>query len=120
MKKRIAFWTILCALAALVVWWVQFFPYDEDRLLGAVPPDAVFVSLHDRLDERWPNIFDTPAVRRTLLAAGVDVEDLDRLRRDPDVLDAVRRFASKKTVVAYVPSGARGVSGWVIGTWRGR
>ncbi|MBM4142076.1 MAG: DsbA family protein [Lentisphaerae bacterium] len=120
MTRRLLFWAVLALFIALTAWWCVYFPFDRARLYRAVPREAVFVSEHERLAERWKEFAGNPLTAAVLAAAGVNAAESAALASDPAVADAVRRFAARDTVVGYAPKlGGTGKPAWVISSWLG-
>ena len=118
--KRLLFWLIFITFAGLSVWWVFHFPYEPGRLYGAIPSEAVFVSEHDRLADRWQGMAKNPLVLNALGACGVKTNDINKIIEDRVTNDLIRRFVSRKTLIAYVPSfGETREPAWVLVSWAG-
>lgn len=118
--KRLLFWLILVLFIALASWWVLYFPYDPRKLYRAIPSNAIFVSEHKQLAERWRSIAGNPVVLGVLNSFGVEQKKVADVVSDPVIGNLVDRFGSRDTVVAYVPSlGNSGAPAWVLGSWAG-
>jgi hypothetical protein len=119
--KRAAFWTLLFVSGLLVVWWILFLPYVPSRLYAAIPPDAAVVTEHVGLGRYWQDLLRHPLVRAVALSHGVEASDLDAALGDPDVGQAVERYAGRHVVFGYVPAfGFSGRPAWVGASWLGR
>lgn len=121
MKVRSAlFWLFLVLFVGLSVWWVFYLPFDRESVYRAIPLNAVFVSEHEKVAERWEAIAKNPLTQCLLSSCGMDVREVKQAIADPEVADMVRRYAARDTVVAYVPSlGQSGQPAWVLASWAG-
>jgi hypothetical protein len=118
--KKILFWLILVAFVGLSVWWVFYFPFNRAKLYRAIPSSAIFVSEHEKLADRWKSLAENPLMLSVLSAVGIENKDIAEIIADPVVSDMVRRFGSKDTVLAYVPSPYASTEGtWVLSSWAG-
>ena len=102
--RRRLFWLILLMFIGLSVWWVFYFPYNPQIVYRAIPSDAVLISEHERLAERWQSMALNPIAAKLLGAAGVKEKDLKESAGDSQVAEWVNRLASRHTVVAWVPT----------------
>jgi hypothetical protein len=119
-RKGPVFWILFCLFIVLGVWWTVYFRYDPERLYRAMPPNAVFVSEHENLADRWDVMKHNELVTAVARLAGVEQEEIDEVANDPVISDWIGRLASKKTVVAYVPAlGRSGEPAWVLASWVG-
>lgn len=120
-NRRRLFWIILLVFLGLSAWWVFYFPYSPAIVYRAIPSDAVLISEHERLAERWQSMARNPLVGKLLGAAGVKEKDIRESAGDSAVADWVERLASRHTVVAWVPAMGRGEgeSAWVLSSWVG-
>lgn len=120
MKRRIWFWGILVSFAATVLGWMLWVPYDSVALYRAVPVQATFVTAHARLADRWSSMIGNPLVQSLGQTMGVDGEDLQALRSNPDAEALMDLLASRETLLAYVPkSEVRHEEAWVVASWIG-
>jgi hypothetical protein len=118
--KRPFFWLILIVFAALFVWWVLYLPYDPKRMYSAIPSNATIVTQHDRLAERWKGLATNTLILKALGTCGVKTNDINEIVEDRVTNDMIGRFASKRTLIAYVPSlGESGPPAWVLASWAG-
>jgi hypothetical protein len=118
--RRTFFWLILIAFVGLSIWQVFRFPYEPERLYSAIPSNALFVSEHDKLSERWQGIAKNPLMLNVLGACGVKTNDICKIVEDRVTNDLIGRFASRKTLIAYVPSfGESREPAWVMASWAG-
>ena len=118
--KKLLFWIILIAFVGLSIWWVFHFSYEPGRLYKAIPSNAIFVSEHDKLAERWQRLAKNRLTLNALAACGVKTNDINKIVEDRVTNDLIRRFASRKTLIAYVPSfGESREPAWVLVSWGG-
>ncbi len=125
-RRRIIFWVILVTFVVSGVWWSFYLPYDEAALYRAVPANALIITEHDDLADRYHQILRNSAVKRSLHLLGDNSLSADRLARDKSLKWACNRFMSKKTVLAFVPMLAysaeyadRSAEAWVFASWVG-
>lgn len=118
---RIIFWCILILFILSAVWWTFYLPYDEDALYRAIPANALVVSEHDNLSERWQQILGNNAVRRSVQILAGESVSLDRIARDKSIKWVCDHFAFKKTLFALVPALGSDVqsTSWVFSSWVG-
>ena len=122
MKKprRPLFYGILVSFIGLSVWWVFHFPFDRLALYSAIPPNAVFIGEHEKIAERWQVVAKNPLSLCLLKSAGLSDKDVEKAVNDVRVDRNLRRFASRDTIIAYVPSlGQSGQPAWVVSSWAG-
>ena len=112
---------IFCALlAALAAWWLLYVPYEPTRPFSAIPANAVFAGVHDRLADRLGDVLASPLTDALLSYSGLDRKWLETIENDPDVLKWLPRLAGRRVVIAYVPSlGNTGCEAWLISAWAG-
>lgn len=116
---RILFWLLLAVFVLLFLFWIAFFPYRTERVYAAIPPGAAFVTRHENLAERWPELSGHPVVRHAVKVFGGDRELLDSLG-SPNTVELVRKMASRTTVFGYVPGRRSGEGDFIVGaTWIG-
>ncbi|MDD4871343.1 MAG: hypothetical protein PHR77_12355 [Kiritimatiellae bacterium] len=114
--KRICFWLILAIFIGITIWWMFYFPYSRERLYRAIPSNAIFVSEHPKIAERWKSIAHNPFTLCLMASAGIKQNAV----LDPGVDLMLRRFASVNAVIAYVPSlSGSGEPAWVFSSWVG-
>ena len=119
-SKRAAFVVILLLFIAFVAWRIFHVPYRPEVLLQAVPGSAAFVSEHDDLAARWPELTSNPLIKTLALSFGVDPEEYESFRNDKVVAWIMKRFAGKRTVIAFLPSlGSDGQPAWMLASWGG-
>lgn len=119
-SKRLWFWVLAAAFAGALFFWITHVPYRPDRLYRAVPANAVLVSVHDGLAERWPAMAANPLIMTALSAGGVDAETQAVMAADRDFQYWFQRLAPDRAVIAYVPSFFRqGQQAWVVTSWLG-
>lgn len=111
---------ILLVLAVLGVWLV-YVPRRPARLFDAVPANALFVSHHSRVAQRWDRISACPPLRPALTSCGLLVGDeKSGWRTPPEVARWIRRLASDRVVLAYSPRlGAQDRPAWIGAAWIG-
>ncbi|MDI6775061.1 MAG: hypothetical protein QME60_06670 [Verrucomicrobiota bacterium] len=118
--KRVSFWVLLVAFVALSAWWCVYFPYEPERLLRAVPPNAVFVSRHRNLAERWRECVRNPAIQHFMAALDADSETARKMENDDAVERLARQYAGRDLVIAYVPTlPGSSEPAWVFASWAG-
>lgn len=118
--KRIVFWLILIAFAFLTIWWIFYFPFSREKLYRAIPANAMFVSEHINVAERWKSIAQNPLTLCVLSTAGFKQKNLNEAVMDPSLVSMLESFASRNTVIAYVPAlGNGGEPAWVLSSWVG-
>jgi len=118
--RRVLFWAILILFVGLSVWWVFTIPFNRKSVYSAIPSNAVFVSEHERVAERWEAVARNPLTLCLLKSLGIDTNEVDRAIQDPDVAKNIQRFAARDTVIAYVPAlGLSGQPAWVLSSWAG-
>jgi hypothetical protein len=116
---RILFWLLLVVFVLSSLFWIAFFPYCPERVYAAVPPGAAFVTKHENLAERWPELSGHPVVRNAIEVFGGDRETLDSLA-DPKTVELVGKMASRTTVFGYVPGRRFGEGDFIVAaTWIG-
>ncbi|MFC1451849.1 hypothetical protein ACFLSJ_00725 [Verrucomicrobiota bacterium] len=118
--KRSLGWGLVVLSAALFAWRSLHFSYDPARLYRAVPMNATFIAEQDRLADEWPVFVRSSALGAVLKALDADGPDVRGALCGKDAQGFVRRFASRKTVVAFVPNlGQWGAPAWVLASWAG-
>lgn len=119
MSRRRAFGVLVILFAVLAVCWVFYLPYAPRRLYRAIPPQADLVTEHEDLASRWREIAGNPFVRNALILGGVSAQAIDTVLADPLVDRVLPWVASRKTVVARVPTSDARPAAWVVATWIG-
>ena len=118
--RRFLFWTLLSVFVASSLIWILSVPERLDRVYEAIPSGATFVSVHERFADEWRSIGKNPFLIDILSASGVSADDIVKISGDPEIARWIDRLASRRTVVAYVPSlGYRQKPAWVIASWIG-
>ncbi|MDD5703553.1 MAG: hypothetical protein PHU23_16090 [Dehalococcoidales bacterium] len=118
--RKIFFWLILALFVGLTIWWMFYFPYSQEKLYRAIPGNALFVSEHERIAGRWKSIARNPFTLCFLSTAGFKQKDLSEAVQDQGLILMLEKFASKNTVIAYVPSmDAKGEPAWTLSSWIG-
>ena len=119
-RKRLLFWILLPLFAAAVVWRIAVVPYQPERLYRMIPPDAVFVSHHQHLAERWDDFYANPLARSLFDSLGVDLADLQDISDDPETRRWLDVLLERDVVIAHVPGlGTRGEPAWILAGWIG-
>ena len=120
LARRCAFWLLLAVFAGLCLWYAFFFPYDPVRLWRAIPPQARWTVEIPRLAESWPALLRHRGLRAAAAAYGWPEAQLERLAADREAARLVRRLASERTLIAYVPRFGRwGQPALVAASWVG-
>ena len=110
---------VLAAYAGLFAYVCLVFPYDAERLYRAVPPNAILISEHENLADRWPELVRGEPARSVWGVLGLKEQDRSRMT-SRGVERIVRRLASRNTVVAYVPElGRQRLPAWIAASWIG-
>ena len=118
--KRLFFWLILLTFSWFTIWWIFYFPFSREKLYRAIPQNALFVSEHADLAARWKSIARNPLTLCVLATAGFKQKNLGEAVIEPDLTMMLDKFASKTTVIAYVPAlGDNGEPAWVLSSWVG-
>lgn len=95
-------------------------PYRPEVLHRAIPENAILVSEHERLAQRWPELIENPMVLNIARASGASNRDLNELKDNIAIPAILNRFAAKKTLIAFVPVlGHTGQPAWVLASWGG-
>lgn len=119
-KRRVTFWVLLIVFAVLVVAWFFYVPYRPSDLYRVLPPNAVFVSHHHRLAERWDDFLANPLARALFTSVGLDPQDLDEWSDDPDIRFWADKLLTRDLLIAHVPALGPGRDpAWVLAGWIG-
>ncbi|MEI6809283.1 MAG: hypothetical protein WCN95_11235, partial [bacterium] len=111
---------LVTAFCGTLVWWSCYLPYDETAVLRAIPADVAFVSVHDNLGARWPDVCGSQLVRCLALSAGVKTQDVVEAASDPEIIKWIRKLAGMQAAIAYTPSlSGTGREAWLISSWIG-
>lgn len=111
---------MLAAFCGALVWWSCYLPYDETAVLRAIPTDVAFVSVHDNLALRWPDVCGSQLIRCLALSAAVKPQDVSGAASDPDTIKWVNKLAGKHAAIAYTPSlNGTGREAWFVSSWIG-
>lgn len=106
-------------LASLV--WIFYLPFTPERLYGAIPDNAAWISVHYRLGSRWPAL-STNALTKALMThfsanGSLPANPSMKFRQEQRWL---KRLTAQETAFAYVPSlGPSGAPAWVGISWIG-
>lgn len=99
--KRIVFWSLLTLFIVMSISWMLIFPFNGERLYSAIPEDALVVSHHVRLADRWALIAESPVLPRAAAALGMDEDAISELIENRALAGYLHRLAGRETVVAY-------------------
>ena len=118
--KRTVFVIVLVLFVAFFTWRSLHVPYRPDVLYRAIPSSAMFVSEHDELAARWSGLASNALLESIAVSLGVEAGEIESVRNNKIVAWLMNRFATRRTVVAYVPSlGREGRPAWVLASWGG-
>ncbi|MDD5679348.1 MAG: hypothetical protein PHW60_15365 [Kiritimatiellae bacterium] len=114
-------WLTSCTLAVFLIattsylFWV---PYDPVSLYRAIPANAVLVSSHQNLAQRWPQLASNIWLTPFCVA-----EETSGQTTNPNTLRSVSRLirlARRDTLLAYLPAqGGSGKPTWIASSWIG-
>ena len=114
------FWLVAALFAGLTVWWTLHVPYAPEQIWKTIPAEAVFVSEHRNLAERWDAFSHNPFTRSLLTTVGLTPVALQDLSRDPESKKWLEALTAKDSVLAFVPAlGAYREPAWVFASWLG-
>jgi len=101
-------------------WWVFSFPFDEDHLHRALPPNAEAVSVHRGLPDRWTDFLQNPLTDAWLAATGLEPGQ-PALRVDTNgVATVMAMLRGGPAMVAWTPAlGAFNRPALVGAAWAG-
>lgn len=108
-------WTI-ATLAGMFAWLLHF-PLEEEALYRAVSPDALWVSEHDRLADRWYDIADNPVLLGVMGGLEVTADEAQDFMKKSTWRNFFRLMTGQRAVVSCERFRDRPV--WVITTWVG-
>jgi len=118
--RRICFWLIFLVFIGLVFGWILWTPYDPTSLYRAIPANAVLVSSHDNLAERWEGLSTNILLRSVVSGITATLEDPLPGHVSRKTRALIIHIGSRKTVFAYVPSLGRSKEpAWIIASWVG-
>ncbi len=119
-KKRMIFWALLIVFTVLLIAWFFYVPYRPSDVYRVLPPNAVFVSHHHRLTERWEDFLANPLARALFASVGLDPLDLDEWSDDPDIRFWSDKVLTRDLLIAHVPALGPGRDpAWVLAGWIG-
>ncbi len=120
-QRRIIIASVGIVFTGLIIVWCLYFPYSNgDDLRRAIPSNAVFVSQHDRLADRYIPFLSNRLTRTAMTSFGIKDKDLNDIIKDSGSSRLIRMFASKTTFLAYVPIYSNsGKGAWVLSSWAG-
>ena len=119
-KRRLILTLVLLCFIALFVWRILHVPYRPELLYRAIPENAILVSEHDQLAQRWLELTDNPLVLDVARNFGASNKDLNELKANIAIPAILNRFAADKTIIAYVPwLGHTGKPAWILASWGG-
>lgn len=95
-------------LMAVCVLWALSAPVPRDRLFAAVPPNAVFVSIHEDLCHRLPTLLEHPIIRTIWQIALEDHTAQGESENIAESLTLLRRITGKLTIISVLPPEADG------------
>jgi len=121
MKRSGLRWIWILTVVIVLGVWLVYVPRRPDQLFDAVPSNAVFVSLHDRLAQRWDQISAIPPLRPWLVNQGLLVhEGTNNWTTPPEVACWMKRLASDRVLIAYAPgAGNLDRPVWIGVAWTG-
>ena len=120
MKRRLILTLVVLLFVAFFVWRIFDVPYRPELLQRAIPENAILVSEHDQLAQRWPELIENPLILDAARTFGVSNKELNELKDNVAIPAILNRFATEKTVIAFVPSlGHTGQPAWVLASWGG-
>ncbi|MBL7114349.1 MAG: hypothetical protein ISS35_01170 [Kiritimatiellae bacterium] len=99
--KRIVFWSLLMLFIVMSICWMLFFPFNKERLYSAISEDALVISRHVQLADRWTLIAESPVLPRAAAALGMDEDAISELIENRSLAGHLRRFAGRETIMAY-------------------
>lgn len=118
-------WLTSCTLAVFFIaatGYLFWMPYDPASLYRAIPADAVLISSHQHLAQRWnqlaTNLWLNPFIEAAEISGqspntGISSKTLSRLAR-------LMRLARHETLLAYLPApGGTGQPTWMVASWIG-
>jgi hypothetical protein len=109
-----AAWAFLLVGSA---WWCTFVPYAPSHMLRPIPHDAVFLSVHRDVLDRWDGVVSNDLVRRAVESAG---PELDYREGALAVQGYLRRLGVGDVAAAYLPASAfRDEPTWIAVGWLG-
>ena len=115
--RRMATPAVWAVLLAGSVWWCTFVPYSPSLMLRPIPHDAVFLSVHRDVLERWDGVASNDLVRRAVESAGWELDYEDGVLAAQGLF---QRLGVRDVAAAYVPSSAfREESAWIAVGWLG-
>lgn len=118
--RRILFWLLFAAYAAVSGWWLVSVPHRPDQLLRAIPGQADLVSFHEGLAGRWATASRHPAVMMLVGALGGDAKAWEALDEDPGFRVLLDLAGRNELVLARVPFlGDQPGGAWVAASWIG-
>lgn len=114
------FWFVAVLFAGLTIWWTLHVPYAPEQIWKTIPAEAVFVSEHRNLAERWDDFSHNPFTRSLLTTVGLTPAALQDISRDPESRKWLEALTAKDSVLAFVPAlGAYREPAWVFASWLG-
>lgn len=123
MKRAAArwlFWLLLLAYIGVSIWWTLIIPRDTDQLLRAIPGQAMAVTMHDRLADRWLEVSAHPVAASLASVFGVEPDAWEATRRDPGLAYILDLVGRDQLVMAYVPYlDYQREPSWVMASWVG-
>lgn len=121
MKRKLltGLWVGLLVVGSVL--WIVTFPFREAVVLRAVPADATYVSVHERLGQRLPAILESGMADPILRAVGLDPAIwVPEMLEDEGLRWMRKRLLHRYVAVGYVEQfGVNRRPAWVASTWMG-
>ncbi len=117
--RPIIFYSLLLAAMAASVWWMFHVPVRPGRVYRAVPEQAVWVSRHRHLAERWELISRHPLLDKIAALAGITPEEWLRIKSDRTTAEWIRRLGRSETVISAWPEYRGGPWTVALAAWIG-
>ncbi|MDP2990566.1 MAG: hypothetical protein Q8O57_08390 [Kiritimatiellota bacterium] len=128
-------WVTFCTLAVFMIvaiGYLFWMPYDRASLYRAIPADAVLVSSHQNLGQRWPRLATNIWLNPFIGAADIS-EQPPNASMSPKILSKFSRLIRlprRDTLLAYLPDASRLFGGrddrdgtdkpaWIAASWIG-
>ncbi len=119
-KHRILFWALLALFVVGAILWTFHVPYRPSELYRLIPPNAVYMSHHERLGERWEEFLANPLARTLFTSMGLELEELEEWTDDPETRVWLDKLLARDLVLVHTPAMGPGRdSAWVIAGWIG-
>lgn len=113
-------WALSAAFAAVCVWWLFHIPWSPSRFLSALPAEAVLVSVHREVPERWTQLAGNPLVQSLLASAGMEPEEIEALHGEQGLGRVLESLRPREIAFAFVPNlGLYQEPTWIVVAWLG-